>query len=125
MIAKITSNSCFVNFKKGKNNPCNKGGPQKLKYHDLGGGDCYMGPQALSHFKYNVNTIPTLFKCHRYLIEHELQWVNIFHHYNNLHLQIIVFQFLWTSLITGIVFTFLKINKTTIIPMFSTHSRAG
>src|ERR1700720_188728 len=27
IIAKITSNGFFVNFKKPKNNPCNKGGP--------------------------------------------------------------------------------------------------
>ena len=49
--------------------------------------------------------------------------VNIFHHYNNRHLQIMVFQFLWTSLITGIFFTFLKINRKTIWSDFGNYSK--
>ena len=62
----------FGDFEKDTNNTCGKGGPYKLKYCDLGGGNCYMGPQGLSHLKYSKNTIPTSLKCTMYTTEHVL-----------------------------------------------------
>ena len=64
----------FGDFEKDMNITCGKGGPYKLKYCDLGGGNWYMGPQALSCLKYSINTIPTSFKFTRYSIEHVLWW---------------------------------------------------